>query len=161
VRIEFCEADVLDAFDAWRRAVGMAQPTDEGQRPRATLGSHVERATARLTAMRASSEHARAFDSILDDLVRALDGLLPRARSARGHAREELIAELAALDRRLIDGVVQALPDADKARAEAAAVEQLAPFRERMGDEAYESAYTAAMEQIVRDQFRLPRVAFE
>src|SRR6188474_3561032 len=24
VRIEFCEADVLDAFDQWRRAVGIA-----------------------------------------------------------------------------------------------------------------------------------------
>jgi hypothetical protein len=25
VRIEFCEADVLDAFDDWRRAVGVAR----------------------------------------------------------------------------------------------------------------------------------------
>ena len=27
VRIEFCEADVLDAFDGWRRAVGVADST--------------------------------------------------------------------------------------------------------------------------------------
>src|SRR5580765_1882039 len=26
VRIEFCDADVLDAFDAWRRAVGVSVP---------------------------------------------------------------------------------------------------------------------------------------
>jgi hypothetical protein len=26
VRIEFCEADVLDAFDDWRRAVGVTAP---------------------------------------------------------------------------------------------------------------------------------------
>src|SRR5829696_6787066 len=26
VRIEFCDADVLDAFDDWRRAVGVALP---------------------------------------------------------------------------------------------------------------------------------------
>ena len=28
VRIEFCEADVLDAFDAWRRAVGVRDSAD-------------------------------------------------------------------------------------------------------------------------------------
>ena len=27
VRIEFCEADVLDAFDDWRRAVGVTLPS--------------------------------------------------------------------------------------------------------------------------------------
>src|SRR5437016_1378078 len=27
LRIEFCEADVLDAFDEWRRAVGLTQST--------------------------------------------------------------------------------------------------------------------------------------
>ena len=32
VRIEFCEADVLDAFDAWRRAVGVHRADDEGAR---------------------------------------------------------------------------------------------------------------------------------
>ena len=29
VRIEFCEADVLDAFDDWRRAVGVTAATED------------------------------------------------------------------------------------------------------------------------------------
>jgi hypothetical protein len=29
VQIDFCEADVLDAFDAWRRAVGLRVPDGE------------------------------------------------------------------------------------------------------------------------------------
>ena len=28
VKIDFCEADVLDAFDEWRRAIGLAAPVD-------------------------------------------------------------------------------------------------------------------------------------
>ena len=31
VRIEFCEADVLDAFDEWRRAVGVAATAGAGE----------------------------------------------------------------------------------------------------------------------------------
>ena len=43
VRVEFCEADVLDVFDEWRRAVGVtAMPRDastsEAARPRASAG---------------------------------------------------------------------------------------------------------------------------
>ena len=53
VRIEFCEADILDAFDDWRRAVGVV-PTSRCEAARAeTHGSrrslsHIERVVARL-----------------------------------------------------------------------------------------------------------------
>src|ERR671929_176536 len=30
VKIDFCEADVLDAFDAWRRALGLVGPDETG-----------------------------------------------------------------------------------------------------------------------------------
>ena len=33
VRIEFCDADVRDAFDDWRRAVGVARVQLENERP--------------------------------------------------------------------------------------------------------------------------------
>ena len=46
VRIEFCEADVLDAFDEWRRAVGV--PADAAERQREPLRAHVDRAIGRL-----------------------------------------------------------------------------------------------------------------
>jgi hypothetical protein len=36
IRVEFCEADVLDAFDAWRRAVGVPEVSSPG--PRRTRG---------------------------------------------------------------------------------------------------------------------------
>src|SRR5919202_6002357 len=44
VRIEFCEADVLDVFDEWRRAVGVATPAGDGDAPspHASLPRHLE-----------------------------------------------------------------------------------------------------------------------
>jgi hypothetical protein len=161
VQIQFCDADVLDAFDAWRRAVGVVRETDHAPRARASLAAHIERVIARLTALRASSERTHAFQDVLSDVVRELDALQPRGRGARGHAREELIAVLAALDRRLIEAVAAALPEAERVRADAAAKEQLAPFRDRMASDAYERACAAAAERYVREGFGLPVVAFD
>ena len=61
-RIEFCEADVLDVFDEWKRAVGVgAAPISDGEaheeegvsRKRGTLAAHLERVVARLTTWNA------------------------------------------------------------------------------------------------------------
>src|SRR5207244_7317951 len=51
VRVEFCEADILDAFDDWRRAVGVAQLGDPPAK-RDSLPAHLDRAMARLAATR-------------------------------------------------------------------------------------------------------------
>src|SRR5678815_4934069 len=56
VRIEFCEADILDLFDAWRRAVGVTAATgsitaDEPPARKSPLAAHIERAVARLTTL--------------------------------------------------------------------------------------------------------------
>jgi hypothetical protein len=93
VRIEFCEADVLDAFDAWRRAVGVsvsdamaavgddatgagdavpddAVPAGRG-RARESLSTHLDRVIVRLTAMRAGGI-AASWDEAIDQAVRRL-----------------------------------------------------------------------------------------
>src|SRR5262245_21709060 len=73
VRIGFCEADVLDAFDEWRRAVGIAAPAPAdadarddsvGIRHRESLATHLERVVARLTTLRAGPD--RSLDTTLD-----------------------------------------------------------------------------------------------
>src|SRR4029453_11923681 len=57
VRVEFCEADILDSFDAWRRAVGVTGPAEgnrqEGAARRPALAAHITRVISRLTASRA------------------------------------------------------------------------------------------------------------
>lgn len=161
VRIEFCEADVLDAFDAWRRAVGVGRTETTEPRAKTSLASHIERVIARLTMLRASSQRAHAFAEILDRVARELDSAQNSARTARGHARHELIDTLAALDRSLIDTVMNSLTDEAGQASLRAAREELAPFRDRMTPEAYARACKAAAEQHVREQFGLPTVAFE
>ena len=88
VRIEFCEPDILDLFDAWRRAVGVAGTADSAEpAPRKpSLAAHVERASSRLLASRGSGSRSAQFSARVDAVVRELDGLADRgeARTGRG-----------------------------------------------------------------------------
>lgn len=161
VRIEFCDADVLDAFDMWRKAVGVAQEQEAGAaRARSSLATHVERAIARLTSLRSSANAMQAIGEVLERVARELDQLQPQARTARGHAREALLGQLAALDDELMQAALGALDDQMRREALADATTQLAPFRGRMTQEAYEHACTVAMEKDVRDRFHLPTLTF-
>jgi hypothetical protein len=177
VRIEFCDADVLDAFDDWRRAVGVAVPSaiaaplsdatnsesEEASpaRRRSSLAAHVERTIARLTALQASSQAAVLFRAALEHAARELDVLLPEARRARGQARDALLDRLRSLDVALLTAVAEVIDERTRAAAEADARAALAPFRDRMPPEAFRQATTAAVEQQIRDRFGLPAIRFE
>ena len=170
VRVEFCEADVLDVFDEWRRAVGVpaaaveATESAEGDAansggPRGrhvTLPAHLERVIARLTTLRGGPD--RSLDEILDAIVRELDGARGGAKSLRGDAREQLLKRLSALDRVLLDAARQ---QCDSSQLEIEAHAELAPFRDRMPREAYEQATRASIDRLLRERLRLPVMTFE
>jgi len=162
VRVEFCEADILDLFDGWRRAVGVAAADADHpvEQKRDTLPAHLDRAIARLTALRAGGKGA-ALDERLDGAVRELDALRSTARHARGDARTALIERLAALDRELVDVVRSQIagPRRDELMAEAEA--EIAPFAARMSPDARDHAVAAAYQRLVRDDFGLPVVSFD
>ncbi len=172
IRIEFCEADVLDAFDDWRRAVGIGVAGGEGEgqseadhhgvaRKGPSLSAHVEHVLARLTMLRGSTTERRVPDDALERFVRALDGLQSRATRARGETREAVVDALAALDRALIDSATSMLTTDERARLDAEAERELGPFRVRMLPDAYARAREAAVARLVRDELGLPRIAFE
>jgi hypothetical protein len=167
VRIESCEADVRDAFDGWRRAVGVARLPDangaaEQERAhRSTLAAHVERTVSRLTACRGSTQAPSALGAVLDDIVRQLDRMAPDARRARGEARAALTAELAALDRHLVEAAVNALPAAERERLSHEAARELEPFRARMLPETFARTHASAFERLVRRHFGLPALGYE
>lgn len=163
VRVEFCEADVLDIFDEWRRAVGVGAAAGEpeaGDHPRASLPAHLERVVARLTTLRAGAERA-SLDPALDEIVRELDAARAGSKSLRGERREALLARLRDLDRRLVDAARQAGDPALLDRLAAEADEQLAPFRPRMAADVYRQSREACIDRLIRDHFKLPTISFD
>jgi hypothetical protein len=165
VRIEFCEADILELFDDWRRAVGVTTTdsvTTEGpaSRDRTTLPAHVDRVIARLTAFRAGGRRSDTFDQLLDATTRELDLANARAKQARGEGRAALITRLAAMDRVLIDAAIGELSQDQRAALEREAEAELAPFASRMTPDTRARAAYAAFERLVRDALGLPVITF-
>ena len=166
VRIDFCEADVLDVFDEWRRATGLtavtAQSEGDGEAVRRgpSLPAHLERVLLRLTSARISGSLDAGFDSLLDRVARELDGARSDARGVRGAARQALVERLAALDRELLDQARARLDDAALAVMAGDAEEDLSGFRAGMTAEAFTRARQAAIDRLVRERAHLPTIAF-
>ena len=170
LRVEFCEADVLDAFDQWRRAVGVrgVTPDEAPARRREGLATHIARAISRLTGLRGGIASVdgprptlRLADDVLDDVVRALDGLASNAERARGDVRERILADLSALDARLIDAARAAAGEALLTELGTQAEEDLRPFRDRMPADAWRQARVAAQTRLLRERAQLPALVGE
>jgi hypothetical protein len=175
VRIEFCEADVLDAFDEWRRAVGVGAVAAAGTNAGAAeagevasssrrppgLTSHLGRVIARLTARRAGGGGSPSLDEALEAAAREIDLLRAGATGARGEARRWILERLAGIDAELMAAARRDCPleTLEGLRREAAA--QLAPFRERMPEDAWRQAQEAALTRLLREQADLPVVTLD
>ncbi len=158
VRVEFCEADVLELFDDWRRAVGVSSldsGSDADERKKDSLPSHLDRAIARLTALRAGRP-AGAFSDRLDEAVRELDRMKTSAKQARGEARAAILERLSRLDVDLLDLARAQLDDGSRVALRARAEAEIAPFASRMPADARAAAIEAALNRLVRDSSGLP-----
>ena len=160
VRVEFCEADVLELFDDWRRAVGVSRiderpAGEQASGARDSLPAHIDRAIARLTATRASGL-STAFDRIVDEAVRELDRARGTAKHARGDARSAIVDRLSALDRELLAAADAEIDGDRRAALLAEARSALAPFAARMTPDVHERAIEAAFARLLREAFGLP-----
>jgi hypothetical protein len=165
VRIEFCEADVLELFDNWRRAVGVSAATADADGPEASptqdsLPAHLDRAIARLTASRGSTRSA-AFQEGMDAVVRELDTLRGTAKRARGEARAVILSRLVELDTILLDAARAELDAATRAALLREAEAEISPFAARMSGAAHAAAVEAAFVRLVRDTSSVPVISFE
>jgi hypothetical protein len=161
IRIEFCATDILQLFDDWRRAVGVAPAESTSSSRKPSLASHVERVVTRLIALRGVEGAAPLPGNTIDDAVGALDRIAAASRTARGSERDALIAELESIDRNLIQLVAGALDAATSARLRREAEEELAAFGQRMPPNVYATAVEGAYLRLVRELARLPRIAFD
>jgi hypothetical protein len=166
VRIEFCEADVFDLFDAWRRAVGVTvgdapAPAAEETPRKPALASHIERAIARLATVRAAVRRSPALDGAIDDAMRELDVMSDSARQARGEARTRIIDRLARLDRIVFEASRAAIDDKTASSLRREAEAELAPFGSRLSSDTRTRAVEAAFERLVREVLGLPVISYE
>ena len=162
VRIEFCEADVLDLFDEWRRAVGVrAEAGEENQSPRRpSLAAHIERVMDRLSGWLETGDIAESLSrhagGVMDELARMED----EAHTARGDARGRLVDRLADIDRQFTVALRETIEPGLRETLRVEAVHELEPFRQRMPPRAYEQAVVAGTERLLCDHCKLPRIAF-
>jgi hypothetical protein len=171
VRIEFCEADVLDAFDDWRRAVGAVFVSDgdgadgaegDGPRPRSqpSLPAHLERVLLRLTSARGGTAEARIVAAI-DRAIEAVEKIRSRARGLRGEARAAAIDELETIDRSLAEGLRAAASREEIERETREAQRALAPFAARMAAAARDQALAAVVDRALLERAGLPRIRYD
>ena len=93
--------------------------------------------------------------------MRALDGMHPAARRARGDTRARLLAELEALDARLMEQARASAGEELLAEAGREAAAELEPFSTRLSPAAYAAARTRCENRVLRERLRLPTVALD
>jgi hypothetical protein len=161
VRIDFCEADVRDVFDEWRRAVGVRiDAPDDETKPGVSLPAHLERVVSRLTNARATGTLGADADELIDRVSRELDSARATTRGLRGDARTALIARLAKLDEELLRLARASFDEAGRRALETEADDELAGFRERMAPDVYRRAREAAVDRLVRERLSLPTITY-
>jgi hypothetical protein len=170
VQVEFCETDVREVFDEWRRALGLtaaalssaaqgsAEAANEHRGP--SLPVHLERVVLRLSSARATGQLGAEADALLDRLSSELDVARGQAGGVRGERRLALIARLRAIDQELMTATRDALSDAELHALGTAADDELAGFRERMTREAYARARETAIDRLLRERTGLPTIVF-
>jgi hypothetical protein len=170
LRIEFCEADVLESFDAWRRAIGVgaSKVSEDGETTeewgnatrKGSLAAHISRGLSRVLVAKVDRQNA-ALDGLIARITSELDSLAAVAKTARGDARARCVARLAELDAELMaaarQGVTAAAADALRREADS----ELAGFAGRMTAEAREKARALAFDRLLRESLNLPVLSYE
>jgi hypothetical protein len=179
LRIEFCEADVLDTFDAWRRAIGAAGrttsefesgggPAADGAAPEASAGAprkgslaaHIQRSVTRLLAPK-GLEVDSFYDETITRITDALDELSVRAKHARGDTRLEVIRLLEELDGQLMAAARTRVDPHAAAELRAEADAELAGLAARMPPDVLAKVRERAFERLLRDSLNLPVLTYE
>jgi hypothetical protein len=166
VRIDFCEADVLDVFDEWRRATGVLTSARSetasvpATRRGPSLPEHLERALIKLTNAQASGRLGTTLDPLIDQLSQELDRAKGVSGGIRGDARRAMSERLATLDAALLSvaHLSLAAKDLEELRRESFAL--LGPLVDQMAEPARDRARERALNQLVRERFHLPTLTF-
>jgi hypothetical protein len=167
VQIDFCEHDVLDAFDAWRRAVGVESDksgSERGEQPanRRSLPRHLDRVSEMIAARRSrAGRQSPMLDTALDAAAAAIAEFRGRHGPLRGEVRDEITSRLEELDRAVLRAARECADPVLLEGMRGEAAEQLRSFRQRMAQAAYDRALDAAVDRLLREHDRLPTIAYD
>jgi hypothetical protein len=170
VKIDFCDADVLDVFDEWRRATGVPSASASSaaisnqqsaiSNRSVSLPQHLERVLLRLTQARVNGSLGDAFDALIDRAAAELDAARAKAGGLRGEARQALLDRLALLDAEIVRQARATLDEVERSALAREAEDELAGFKSGMSTEAFARARDAAIDRLVRERVKLPTIAF-
>ncbi len=164
LRIEFCESDVREIYESWRRAVGVPrtgpadEPPDEPAASRRAPSpvKRIDRAIDRLGRVAGRLDLPEPFLRTIDGVLEELAALREVAAKARGPARGEVTAQLQALDGRLLLAARAATDAPAMDTLSKAASTDLAAFRDRLDEDAWRRAIDVTLDRFVRDLYGLP-----
>ncbi len=173
LRIEFCDADVREVYESWRRAVGVAGPAsepsetpdaphaaDRGSGPaRRSVTRELNRAIERLVQLGGRMDLPEAMRDTAQDVLDAVTVLRDAVKGVRGDARAALLAPLVEWDRRLLDAALASLSGDVRDSFVREAQADLQMYRDRLSPDAWQSAIDVTVTRAVRGYFQLPDLA--
>ena len=169
LRVEFCESEVRDVYDRWRRAVGLGAAVrpgtaaeaagvtaDEDERKRPSLSKQLDRAVERLSRAAGRLDVPEAVREAIGGLLAELTTLRDAAKKARGEARDAIAAKLGPLDVELREVARRSAPPELITMLEREARQDLAAFRDRLPADRWQQALDATVDRLLRDRWGLP-----
>lgn len=175
VKIEYCESDVIDAFEEWRRAVGIGVaysndhelPTSasvSSSSRRRSLADHLDEVSVQLVEWvkaQVSFPGGSDLEQQVVEMASAVKVHRATVKGLRGTARVRVIEQLQLFDDELLCVARAAAGQVllQELRSEAAA--SLEPFRFRMAASAFQAAIEASTDRLLAEYFRLPSMSYD
>jgi hypothetical protein len=160
--LEFCEADVREAFDNWRRAVGVwhQAPVEGPDEPagarKSSLGRDLDRATERMSRALGRLDLPEEVREAVSAVIAALGQIREDARHLRGAARQSIDPRLAQVDRAIGEIAWSAAGDVEVERTRAQAEHELIVYRPRLSDDVWRKSVMVTVDRLLRDRLNLP-----
>jgi hypothetical protein len=170
IRIEFCDADVRDAADQWRRAVGVtatadvapaSSPPEITSARQPSLPKHLERVLVRLSAVAATTALPPSMSEALAATISSVDTCLDASRGARGEARAGILARLVTAEHTLTKAAMASLPEERRKALQEQVRTELSAYRGQMPSTAFREAEDALFGELARRHFSLPQVRLD
>lgn len=175
LRIEFCEIDVRELFEDWKRAIGIAALPDDAtpsgaetehavagvdavvpSSRRQPLSKHLERVSDKLSRLLGRQDLPEPFLERVNATISVVAAARDRARTARGAARDEIVAVLRPLDVEIMAAARLVPTAAERDAMQRQAEDELGAYRSRLSPNAWETALTATKDRLLRERWSLP-----